>query len=471
MLDHTPIDQLSGHNRRIKNPRTMGRALTVFAALAIGVLLSIDEASAVPSFAMQTGQPCAACHVGGYGPQLRGFGRDFKLYGYTATDGQKHTDLPLAVLAEGSFTNTNKSEPGNVAHEGPNDNLAFDMLSFIYGGRVADSKELGAYVETQYNGVNRQLFLGDVDVRHAHDGTLFDTDAVYGITMNNNPTRSDIWNSTPSYGFPYVSSRIAKTPAATTTIDNTLDGKVMGLGGYTMLNDWVYAEVAAYKGLTRSVRNATGVVPVADTDSIDGLSPYWRLAVQHDLDELGGKYFEIGTYGLGTSLFPKGNRTAGTDNILDTALDANYQYALTPEKLAMSDVISSHATLIHESLDLGASKNISSTNAHDSLDAFRADVSYSWQATLTPSIQYFKTWGTNDANQWNTNSGSPNSSGWVTEISFTPWGKPDSPVRWLNGRLTLQYVAYDSFDGSKKSASDNNTIFLAWQMGLAMNRN
>ena len=40
-------------------------------------------ASAVPSFARQTGQPCATCHNGAF-PQLTAYGRQFKLNGYTA---------------------------------------------------------------------------------------------------------------------------------------------------------------------------------------------------------------------------------------------------------------------------------------------------------------------------------------------------------------------------------------------------
>ena len=32
-------------------------------------------AQAIPSFAQQTGQPCTACHIGAFGPQLTAFGR------------------------------------------------------------------------------------------------------------------------------------------------------------------------------------------------------------------------------------------------------------------------------------------------------------------------------------------------------------------------------------------------------------
>jgi hypothetical protein len=52
--------------------------------LAIAGLLQADPpANALPSFASQTGQPCTACHIGGYGPQLTPLGRAFKIGGYT----------------------------------------------------------------------------------------------------------------------------------------------------------------------------------------------------------------------------------------------------------------------------------------------------------------------------------------------------------------------------------------------------
>jgi hypothetical protein len=44
-------------------------------------LAPVAAAHAVPAFAVQTSQPCAACHVGAFGPQLKPFGRDFKLHG------------------------------------------------------------------------------------------------------------------------------------------------------------------------------------------------------------------------------------------------------------------------------------------------------------------------------------------------------------------------------------------------------
>ena len=42
----------------------------------------------LPSFARQTGSDCAACHVGGYGPQLTPYGIKFKLGGYLDSNGK-----------------------------------------------------------------------------------------------------------------------------------------------------------------------------------------------------------------------------------------------------------------------------------------------------------------------------------------------------------------------------------------------
>jgi hypothetical protein len=63
---------------------------------------------------------------------------------------------------------------------------------------------------------------------------------------------------------------------------------------------------------------------------------------------------------------------------------------------------------------------------------------------------------------------SPNSSGFVSEIDYTPFnhGGPDL-WPWANLRLGLQYVAYLKFNGAAKNydgnganASDNNTLYL-----------
>ena len=70
----------------------------VIVAAVLGLLFPA-LAQAVPNYAQQTGQPCTACHIGAYGPQLTAFGRAFKIGGYTQTGGDEGTPIPLVADA------------------------------------------------------------------------------------------------------------------------------------------------------------------------------------------------------------------------------------------------------------------------------------------------------------------------------------------------------------------------------------
>jgi hypothetical protein len=142
------------------------------------------------------------------------------------------------------------------------------------------------------------------------------------------------------------------------------------------------------------------------------------------------------------------------------AIDGNYQFILNPATVT-SDMVSAHATLIHEKQDLGASESLFGANSRNSLNTFRADVSYSFAATITPTLQYFRTWGSPDANFYSLPNGSPNSAGVVAEIAYVPFGKPDSPIQWGNIRFAVQYVAYTEFNGTSNGASKNNALYLS----------
>ncbi|HEY5238388.1 MAG TPA: hypothetical protein VIJ62_08425, partial [Rhizomicrobium sp.] len=79
--------------------------------VALGLLaLTCGNASAVPSFAQQTGMPCTACHVGGFGPQLTPLGRQFKLDGYTMRAGDTFTP-PVSAMAVASYIHTSEDQP------------------------------------------------------------------------------------------------------------------------------------------------------------------------------------------------------------------------------------------------------------------------------------------------------------------------------------------------------------------------
>ena len=82
----------------------LSRGALAAASFAAVSFIDIPTASAVPSYARQTGQPCATCHTAF--PELTPYGRQFKLMGYTAggnrcNDGSAKSDetqVPLALM-------------------------------------------------------------------------------------------------------------------------------------------------------------------------------------------------------------------------------------------------------------------------------------------------------------------------------------------------------------------------------------
>ncbi len=115
-----------------------------------GVLVAATfapEASAVPSFARQTGMACSACHAQHF-PVLNGFGRAFKAAGFTMMGSQEKVEgenlsipqvLNGSVLIKVAYVSTNGTAgtPSGVDTNGGA--WAFpDELSLFFGGRVAD---------------------------------------------------------------------------------------------------------------------------------------------------------------------------------------------------------------------------------------------------------------------------------------------------------------------------------------------
>ena len=69
-----------------------------------------------------------------------------------------------------------------------------DQLSFFFAGEISPS--LGSFVQiTMEEGTG--FSLDNTDIRYANR----EGDVTYGITLNNNPTVQDLWNSTPAWVF------------------------------------------------------------------------------------------------------------------------------------------------------------------------------------------------------------------------------------------------------------------------------
>jgi hypothetical protein len=404
-------------------------------------LLGATGAMAVPSFAQQTGQPCAACHVGAFGPQLKPYGRDFKLFGYQSADGKSHVP-PVAATAMTSFTHTQEPQSPNAAPDfAANDNFAVDQISLYYAGAAPGG--VGVFAQGTY----KVIEIGDKDL-------------VLGLDFNNSPGVQDAWNSTPVWAYPYNGSPLASAPAAATLIDGPLQHLVAGAGAYVFWDYSLYAEVTTYLPLDRVLAGRLGEGANSQSDRYGAVIPYWRLAVNHDFG--GASAIEVGTYGLSAQRFPGGLLAFGPDTLTDRALDANIFAQLDKTR-----VLSAHATWIHEDQDLKASSQLLGARSHDALDTRRVDLSWSFRDTWTPTAQFFKTTGSADPALYGGPRGSPNSAGYVLELAYVGEGKPSSAVLWANWRAALQYVGYERFDGARQGAPGHDAIYLSLWLAAA----
>ena len=187
----------------------------LFLAAAACSIPHVRPAQALPLYARQTGQQCAACHNGF--PELTPYGRLFKLNGYTFTGGPEKSFPeavvnvpPLSMMNIPSFTHTTQGQPGGAAPGfDPNNNWAYTG-SLFYGGKIVD--HVGAFVQGTYDQVRNGLNWDNTDIRYANTGELSGKELVYGVSLNNNPTVEDVWNSTPAWGYPYVASAAGADP-------------------------------------------------------------------------------------------------------------------------------------------------------------------------------------------------------------------------------------------------------------------
>lgn len=247
--------------------RSATLVLPIGLALA-AIALPSDRAEAVPAFAEQTGLPCQACHVGGFGPQLTPMGRDFKLNGYTMRS--KGFNAPISAMLLASYTHTRADQnppPDGVSH--PNDNLVFDQGSIFLAGGIG--QHFGGFAQFTYDGVGKTWAWDNLDLRAVTKGRLLGQDAVFGLTLNNSPTVQDAWNTVPAWGFPYTDTAVSGTPGAAPLIDGGLAQNTLGLSAYAWIGQKFYLEAGGYTSPAAGTLSWLGTDPLSRAISTD-----WR---------------------------------------------------------------------------------------------------------------------------------------------------------------------------------------------------
>lgn len=439
-------------------------------------------AQAVPSFARQTGMACEACHT--VYPELNHFGRMFKANGYTLDNLKQVRDVsatkqemlalsglpPISAMVQIAYTELSRTLPDGTGSGGHSQSGTVDFpqqISLFYAGKIAP--RLGAFVQLTYENDSGTIGMDNADVRYANNVLLAnDRSLVYGLTINNNPTVQDLWNSTPAFGFPYAASNATVSPLAAAQIDGTLGQDVAGLSAYLMWNEALYGELGIYRsakqGVTNPISGAAGPLDGTISNVITGTAPYLRVAYEH---QWGRNSLEAGVYGARFKLYPGGGSalTGPANEFRDVAEDVQYQFIGEDHLLSLS------ATRIHESMKLDASYAAEATaNAKDDLTTLRVNANYFFRRRYGGTLGYFSTTGSTDAGLYPADpapgvitsaNGNPDTKGLIAELDYLPW---------LNTKLSLQYTHYTRFDGGSsnydgfgRSASDNDSLYgLLW---------
>lgn len=478
-----------GWNRRLAS-------LGVVAGL-LGSLLA-GSAQAVPLFARQTGQTCAACHAGGQFPELTPFGRAFKLTGYTL--GSRTVPLAaMAVVSASHVANTGKSDDPGLDFD-KNGQAVLATLSLFTGGKITDNT--GAFVQVTYDPYatrsddgryHGHTAMDNLDVRFADRTSVSSHDVLYGLSLNNNPSVSDPWNTAAAW-MQYVP---VPSPTSSRFIDGAAPypsfssgGNIAGLTGYTLVDDVWYAEFGAYGTASGPLHVLRAGVSAADSTQMRGLNPYVRLAWS---PAWGDHHLMLGTSWMRARVYDDPLDTsdpASVHRYTDWHLDAQYQYLSDPHTITGQFVWGHNGHLYPAALAGQASAFVDASgaalppsSASDSSHLWRAKLSYAYQARYGASLSLFSLQGAaNTANQTSgfdpatlTITSDPGATAPSLRVGGSLNGKPDTagstlevfwtPVEFL--RVGAQYTAYTryngaghNYDGFGRNASDNNSLFV-----------
>ncbi len=475
--------------------------LATVALTLLLLTLATKTSYAIPAFARQTGQNCVACHAGGQYPELTPYGRYFKLTGYTQGERQL---IPLSAMFVGGMASTRNnvgtSSDGSTVTTSninqQNGRFEADNASVFLAGKILDN--LGLFSQFTYGwaassnngGINNQGHFGidNFDLRYADHYASPTHDLIWGASLNNNPGVTDVWNSHPTWAYPYMSPQGARgafaggVPVAT-YLESGAGAQTAGYGAYVYLNKNFYAELDAYQSAT----GATSFLAYGNNNSnpnfpkayLKGTNPYFRLAYT---TEWGAHNLMVGAMGMNAAQYGYNSESAGmvsggppnlsggTTNYQDRGIDAQYQYLLNPH------TVTAQVRYLKENITdntiVGPAGNLV-----NKLNSVFGKVSYVYNATYGAGLGYQNVTGTADSNaygvantglsNWSASANnSPNSTAWIPSIWYQPI---------QNIRLTLQYTAFTKYMGGTscyndttqgnpcRKASDNNTTWLyAW---------
>lgn len=445
-----------------------------------------NYAQAVPSFARQTGMACEGCHT--TYPELNGFGRDFKINGYTMTGipqieskgGAANPELkinqipPLSLMLQTNISDIKKATQDLNAEKGVGVQRSEvelpQQISLFFAGEIAP--KMGSFIQLTYDHQSDHFSIDNTDIRYADHFTQGGTDITYGFTVNNNPSVEDPWQGTPVWGFPFISPGLLPGPTAGALIDGKLAQDAAGFGGYVRIDRHWYADLTLYRS---EHGGASKPYDSNATNTLKSAAPYWRIAYETNLAS--NQYLEVGAYGIFADIIPSGVQ-GESNNFRDSAVDAQYETKFGANSLVV------RATYIHEKADRNASFDAGEVlNKTESLNTWRINSSFRFDRNKSVSLGYSVMSGSEDAALYNpawsgplcganantcavgtpapntgSRTGKPDTKSWIAQYTYYPY---------QNVQIGAQYTVYtlfngasSNYDGFDRNASDNNTAML-----------
>jgi hypothetical protein len=421
------------------------------------MLCGVSRVGAVPSFATQTGQSCVACHAGGQYPELTPYGRIFKLTGYTAGE----RGLPLAAMLVADYTSTQNPSDPNVHLD---KTAIVNVVSVFLAGKVSDNVGgFAQYTHTLHDTQDANLnWVGhtgadNFDLRYADRTIDAARDLIWGVTLNNNPSVQDVWNSAPAWSHPYLSpSKTYGLPAAT-LVEGALAQQVAGVGVYAYLNQSIYVEVTSYQTAKDAWSFLSYGSNVGNPDhpltSLDGNALYWRAAYTKAWD---ASNVMVGVFGLDAKVLPlDGSQmplfNVGSTHYKDVGVDAQYQYLLSPH------TFTAQLRTLSETID--DASGLAYSDGAATLKTLLAKAGYVYRDKYGASLTYRNVSGSADTTAYAAGTSLvPDSALWTPEIF---WLIQQNVRIGLQLNLFTKYLGTGSnYDGAGRNASDNNNAYV-----------
>ena len=396
----------------------------------------------------------------------------------------------MAVATDTKIKSTNDPNGTPQMDFVKNNELILNTGSLFVAGKITDN--IGGFLQitnNRYDHIDNnstkwrdKTYSDNTDIRYADRFIDTNRDLIFGVSLNNNPSVSDVWSSAPAWGFNVVPGSNPYALPAAPLLNGGLAQQVVGVGTYVYWNKLIYAEVAAYQTadkfwsfMSQGYKHSDGSL-----SRLSGSAPYWRIALTKDW---GAHNLMLGLMGLSAELHNDAtDPSTPTTHYRDIGFDSQYQYILDPH------TFSAQVSYIHEQIHYdssvagqpGAYDLVMSgstqplTNSSDRLNLFRVKGSYVYRATYGGTLSYFDLSSSYNSLIQAGIPGDPTQGGSLASFNNNTTGKYDTrgwtgEVFWIpeqHVRVGLQYTLFSkylgaskNYDGWGRDAKDNNTLF------------